>query len=73
MRAGTISGRYDINEVFAVRGAISTGFRAPSLQQEFFTASSTNFIDGVPFEVGTFPATSDAAIALGAQDRKSVV
>ncbi|MDJ0920609.1 MAG: TonB-dependent receptor [Henriciella sp.] len=64
---GKITGRYDISDVIAVRGAVSTGFRAPSLQQQFFTASSTNFIDGVPFEVGTFPATSDAAVALGAQ------
>ncbi len=62
---GKISGRYDFTDVVAIRGAISTGFRAPSLQQQYFTATSTNFIDGVPFEVGTFPATSDAAIALG--------
>ncbi len=60
-----LAGRYDFTETFAVRGAVSTGFRAPSLQQQFFTATSTNFIDGVPFEVGTFPATSDAAVALG--------
>jgi len=64
---GKITGRYDFNETFAIRGAVSTGFRAPSLQQQFFTASSTNFIDGVPFEIGTFPATSSAAVALGAQ------
>ncbi|MEL6567278.1 MAG: TonB-dependent receptor [Pseudomonadota bacterium] len=64
---GKLTGRYDFNDAFAVRGAFSTGFRAPSLQQQFFTASSTNFIDGVPFEIGTFPAESDAAIALGAQ------
>ncbi|WP_084420028.1 TonB-dependent receptor plug domain-containing protein [Henriciella litoralis] len=62
---GKIAGRYDFTDMIAVRGAISTGFRAPSLQQQFFTTTSTNFIDGVPFEVGTFPATSDAAIALG--------
>lgn len=60
-----LSGRHDITEQVAVRGAVSTGFRAPSLQQQFFTATSTNFIDGVPFEVGTFPATSSAAVALG--------
>lgn len=60
-----VTGRYDFTEQVAVRGAVSTGFRAPSLQQQFFTAISTNFIDGVPFEVGTFPATSDAAVALG--------
>ncbi len=52
---------------FALRGAVSTGFRAPGLQQEFFTSTATNFISGVPFEVGTFPATSDVAITLGAQ------
>jgi iron complex outermembrane recepter protein len=60
-----LAGRYDFTEQVAVRGAVSTGFRAPSLQQQFFTAISTNFIDGVPFEVGTFPATSPAAVALG--------
>ena len=62
---GKVAGRYDFTDQVAIRGAISTGFRAPSLQQQYFTAISTNFIDGVPFEVGTFPATSPAAIALG--------
>ncbi len=62
---GKLTGRYDFTDAFALRGAVSTGFRAPSLQQQFFTATSTNFIDGVPFEVGTFPATSPAAVALG--------
>lgn len=60
-----VAGRFDFTDQFAVRGAVSTGFRAPSLQQQFFTATSTNFIDGVPFEVGTFPATSPPAVALG--------
>ncbi|MCH9751926.1 MAG: TonB-dependent receptor [Alphaproteobacteria bacterium] len=64
---GKVTGRYDFNDTIAVRGAFSTGFRAPSLQQQFFTATSTNFIDGVPFEIGTLPASSSAAIALGAQ------
>ena len=64
---GKLTGRYDFTDTFAVRGAVSTGFRAPSLQQQFFTATSTNFIDGVPFEIGTFPAESAAAISLGAQ------
>lgn len=64
---GKISGRYDFNDTVAVRGAISTGFRAPSLQQQYFTATSTNFVGTpvVPVEVGTFPATSPAAVALG--------
>jgi len=58
---GKIAARFDLTDDFAIRGAISTGFRAPSLQQEFFTATSTNFINGLPEEVGTLP------------DRKSVV
>jgi iron complex outermembrane receptor protein len=64
---GKIAGRYDFTDSFALRGAVSTGFRAPGLQQEFFTSTATNFINGQPFEVGTFPATSDVAITLGAQ------
>ena len=64
---GKVAGRFDFTDSFALRGAVSTGFRAPGLQQEFFTSTATNFISGVPFEVGTFPATSDVAITLGAQ------
>ena len=64
---GKVAGRFDFTESFALRGAVSTGFRAPGLQQEFFTSTATNFINGQPFEVGTFPATSDVAITLGAQ------
>ncbi len=64
---GKFAARYDFTDAFALRGAVSTGFRAPGLQQEFFTSTATNFISGVPFEVGTFPATSDVAITLGAQ------
>jgi iron complex outermembrane recepter protein len=64
--SGKFSGRYDFTQSFALRGTVSTGFRAPSLQQQFFTSTATNFINGVPFEVGTFPATSAIAGALGA-------
>jgi iron complex outermembrane receptor protein len=64
---GKIAGRFDFTDTFALRGAVSTGFRAPGLQQEFFTSTATNFINGQPFEVGTFPATSDVATTLGAQ------
>jgi iron complex outermembrane recepter protein len=59
--------RYDFSDNFAVRGSVQNGFRAPSLQQQFFTATSTNFINGVPFDIRTFPATDPVAAALGAQ------
>lgn len=65
--SGKISGRYDIADGFALRGSYSTGFRAPSLQQQFFATTSTNFINGVPFDITTFPATDPVAAALGAK------
>ena len=60
--------RYDFTPQFALRGTASTGFRAPSLQQEYFTATSSNFLSNnstVPVQTGTFPATSAIAEALG--------
>src|SRR5688572_12482203 len=64
---GKIAGRFDFTDSFALRGNVSTGFRAPGLQQAFFTSTATNFINGVPFEVGTFPATSAVATTRCAQ------
>ena len=56
---------------FAIRGAISTGFRAPSLVQSNFGSVATNFITvgGVvqPVQVGTFAVESPVARAMGAQ------
>lgn len=65
---GKIATRYELFQGFALRGAVSTGFRAPSLAQSYFSSIATVFIDGDPFEVGTFPVTSRAARALGAED-----
>ena len=48
-----------------MRGAISTGFRAPSLHQIYFNSTATQFVGGVPFEVGTFSNDSQAAQLLG--------
>ncbi|WP_397399683.1 TonB-dependent receptor plug domain-containing protein [Phenylobacterium sp.] len=64
---GKLAARYDVSDSFALRGSIQNGFRAPSLQQQFFTATSTNFINGVPFDITTFPATNSVAAALGAK------
>jgi iron complex outermembrane receptor protein len=46
---------------------VQNGFRAPSLQQQYFATTSTNFINGVPFDITTFPVTDPVAVALGAQ------
>lgn len=64
---GKVSARYDFAHEFALRSTVSTGFRAPGLQQSYFTSTATNFINGVPVEIGTFPATSPIARSLGAQ------
>ncbi|MEQ9506626.1 MAG: TonB-dependent receptor [Hyphomonas sp.] len=64
---GKLAARYDFNESFALRGSVQNGFRAPSLQQQYFATTSTNFIGGVPFDITTFPVTDPVAIALGAQ------
>ena len=64
---GKLAARYDVTDSFALRASIQNGFRAPSLQQQFFATTSTNFINGVPFDITTFPATNAVAAALGAK------
>jgi iron complex outermembrane receptor protein len=65
---GKVTARFEPISGFAVRGAISTGFKAPSLGQSYFSATSTNFINGVPFDNRTFPVTTPVAQALGASE-----
>jgi iron complex outermembrane receptor protein len=60
-----VAGRYDFTDFFAVRGAVQSGFRAPSLQQQFFSATATNFVAGVPREIVTVPASSALAATFG--------
>jgi iron complex outermembrane recepter protein len=64
---GKLALRYEPVEGLALRGSISNGFRAPSLHQQFFTTTSTNFIAGVPVEISTVAVNSPVAQALGAQ------
>ena len=65
-----LSARFAPLPQLILRGAVATGFRAPSLGQAHFSTVSTNFlaVGGVlvPFEVGTFPVESPVARALGA-------
>lgn len=64
---GKFTNRFQLIDGFAWRGAVSTGFRAPSLAQSYFTSIATTFQNDVAFEVGTFPVNSAAAIAMGAE------
>ncbi len=61
-----VASRYKVSDNFNLRGAVSTGFRAPSLQQLYFNATATQFNDaGIPQEVGTFSNDSRVAAELG--------
>ncbi|MDE0206181.1 MAG: TonB-dependent receptor [Candidatus Tectomicrobia bacterium] len=66
---GKVAAKVDLSADFALRGSVSTGFRAPSMQQLYFNNISTQFrnVDGeqVAFEVGTFRNDSDLAKAIG--------
>jgi iron complex outermembrane recepter protein len=64
---GKVAARLEVTDKVAVRGAASTGFRAPSLHQQYFSSTATNFIGGQPFDVRTFPVRSAEAQVLGAR------
>jgi iron complex outermembrane receptor protein len=67
--AGKLAFRYQLFRQLAIRGAISNGFRAPSMQQRYFSAINTVFIQtsqGLqPFQQGTFRNGSLVADAFG--------
>ena len=66
---GKVATKLDLSSEFALRGSVSTGFRAPSMQQLYFNNISTQFRDvggqQIAFEVGTFRNDSDLAKAIG--------
>lgn len=62
---GKLSARYKILDNLFVRGAISTGFRAPSLHQQYFNNIATDAVDGKILNSGIFRNDSDVAKQLG--------
>ena len=63
---GKLAMRYKLGDNTNLRGAVSTGFRAPSLHQQFYSKSNTLFNDqGIAQEVGTFTNKSRAAKLFG--------
>jgi iron complex outermembrane recepter protein len=71
---GKLTARVQPDPRFAVRGSVSTGFRAPSLGQSFFSSTATNFLNLgqglVPVESLTLPVDSAPAKVLGAAPLK---
>ena len=58
---GKITARYDFNPMIGVRGTLSTGFRAPTLAEEFYTAVNVSPTAATV----QLPANSAAASLLG--------
>ncbi|QQX56405.1 TonB-dependent receptor plug domain-containing protein [Pseudomonas chlororaphis] len=69
--SGSLSARYDFTPRVALRGSVSTGFRAPSLAQQNFTFTSSQLTGNTIQESGTFAADSQVARLLGAEDLKA--
>ncbi len=64
-----VATRYKWNDWFTIRGASSSGFRAPSMQQKYYAKTNTLFVSTtagiVPIESGTFTNDSKPAEILG--------
>ncbi len=59
---GKLSLRYDFTETFAVRGTVATGFRAPGVQQLFYSQRSTNIDPTTGLLADTLTARQDSAV-----------
>jgi iron complex outermembrane receptor protein len=68
---GKLSARYEISPSFALRGTLSTGFRAPTLAEEFYSATNvgptTAFVQMPP----NAPASALLGLGSGLQPEKS--
>ncbi len=62
---GKIAGSVKATPDLLFRGSMSTGFRAPSLQQVYFSSTFTDFISGVPMDVVLAPNGGAVANAAG--------
>jgi iron complex outermembrane receptor protein len=62
---GKLAGSWRVAPAVLLRGSASTGFRAPSLQQVYFSSTFTDFIGGVPTDVVLAPNGSAVTNAAG--------
>ena len=67
---GKLALRFQPSQRFVLRGAASTGFRAPGLSQSYFSHTTTNVIGGQFIEVGNFPVDHRATQIFGAKPLK---
>jgi len=62
---GKLAASYKLGAGWLLRGAASTGFRAPSLQQAYFSSTYTDFVNGVPLDIVISPNGSAISKAAG--------
>ena len=62
---GKLSARIGVTDAVALRGGVSTGFRAPTPGQQNAFNVTTAFIGGQLTNQGVVPSTSDVAVARG--------
>ncbi len=62
---GKLSAGFRASEDLLLRGSTSTGFRAPSLQQRYFSSTFTDFVVGIPVDVVLAPNGGMVANAAG--------
>ncbi|GAB3473111.1 TonB-dependent receptor [Massilia terrae] len=62
---GKLAAAFKALDGVLLRGSASTGFRAPSLQQAYFSSTFTDFISGVPMDVVLAPNGGKVANAAG--------
>jgi iron complex outermembrane receptor protein len=62
---GKLAAAYKLDGGVLLRGSASTGFRAPSLQQVYFSSTFTDFVNGQPLDVVLAPNGGAVANAAG--------
>ena len=67
---GKLAMRYQATKQLVLRGAASTGFRAPNLPQSWYSHTTTAILNGVLVEIGNFPVTNRASRIFGAKPLK---
>jgi iron complex outermembrane receptor protein len=74
--SGALSARYDFTDKVALRGTVSNGFRAPSLAQQDYSATSTTYqgtngtLPAGLYQTGILPVNNQVAQLLGAEALK---
>lgn len=64
---GKLTGRFDISDTFALRGAINTGFRAPTPGQANISQITTAFEGSALIDIATLPPTNPIAQLKGSR------